>query len=222
MNATPHVVDDASADTSGNNATVEHAVDALARGGTVALWDEATDSTDLVVAAGRISASAINFLVTHGCGLVELALSAERVAALRLAPMRSGWDDGRKPCTVTIEAREGVGTGISAADRAHTIRVAVDPATRPGDLVSPGHIVPLRARAGGLSEHAGRTEAALALVRRAGCGEGAVLCTWLDEAGEVARGSALQRLVRGFGLPLVSIAAVARYERAHDRGQRAA
>jgi 3,4-dihydroxy 2-butanone 4-phosphate synthase/GTP cyclohydrolase II len=193
--------------------TVSEAAGALERGGPVILVDEAPGTADLVLAAGRVSQAGIAFQATHGRGLTELALSAERVAALRLPPMAARWDAPRKPFTVSIEARRGVGTGISAADRAHTIRVAVAPESGPEDLISPGHVFPLRARSDRLEEAAGRVEAALALCRRAGCGEGAVLCPILDEAGELAGPETIAALADQFALPVLTIAAVVAAER---------
>jgi 3,4-dihydroxy 2-butanone 4-phosphate synthase/GTP cyclohydrolase II len=188
---------------------VTDAAGALEEGGQAILLDQDAGTADLVLAAGRVSGAGIAFQATHGRGLTELALSAERVAALRLPPMASGWELPRKPFTVSIEARHGVSTGISAGDRAETIRVAVAEGSGPEDLIAPGHVFPLRARPGGLGETRGRVEAALALARLAGCGEGAVLCPILDDDGELAGGSTLEALAVRFTLPAVSIAAVA-------------
>jgi 3,4-dihydroxy 2-butanone 4-phosphate synthase/GTP cyclohydrolase II len=185
----------------------------LARGRLAILIDDATGTADLVMAAGRVSAAGIAFMATHGRGLTELALSAERIADLRLAPMGSWWDSPRKPFAISIEARHGVTTGISAHDRAQTIRAAVAPYAQPADLISPGHVFPLRGRAGGLAELCGRTEAALSLARIAGCGEGAVLCELLDDDGEQARGPALAGLTRRLNLPAVAVSAILAYER---------
>jgi 3,4-dihydroxy 2-butanone 4-phosphate synthase/GTP cyclohydrolase II len=196
--------------------TLSHAHTAaaeLARGHLAILIDDATGTADLVMAAGRVSAAGIAFMATHGRGLTELALSAERIADLRLAPMGSWWDSPRKPFAISIEARHGVTTGISAHDRAQTIRAAVAPYARPGDLISPGHVFPLRARAGGLAELGGRTEAALSLARIARCGEGAVLCELLDDDGEQACGAALSHIVRLLNLPAVAVSTIVAYER---------
>jgi 3,4-dihydroxy 2-butanone 4-phosphate synthase/GTP cyclohydrolase II len=188
-------------------------VSALARGRLAILIDDATGTADLMMAAGRVSAAGIAFMATRGRGLTELALSAERIADLRLAPMGSWWDSPRKPFAISIEARHGVTTGISAYDRAQTIRAAVAPYARAADLISPGHVFPLRARAGGLEELRGRTEAALGLARLAGCGEGAVLCELLDDDGEQARGATLARIASLLALPTVTIASVVASQR---------
>jgi 3,4-dihydroxy 2-butanone 4-phosphate synthase/GTP cyclohydrolase II len=188
---------------------VEVAADTLHRGELVILLDEEGGTADLIMAAGRVTGAGIAFLATHARGLTELALSAARVAALRLPPMSSGWEAPRKPFTVSIEARVGVGTGISARDRAETIRVAVDHGSGPEDLIAPGHVFPLRGRPGGLTEGQGRVEAALALAELAGCGEGAVLCPILDEAGDLADGATLEVLAARFAMPRLTIAAIA-------------
>jgi 3,4-dihydroxy 2-butanone 4-phosphate synthase/GTP cyclohydrolase II len=161
-----------------------------------------------MLAGGRVSPAGITFLATHGRGLTELALSAERVATLRLPPMATSWEAPRKPFTVSIEARRGVDTGISARDRAETIRVAVAESASAEDLIAPGHVFPLRARPGGLAEERGRVEAAVALARLAGCGEGAVLCPILDDAGDLADQASLEVLAARYSLPRVSIAAI--------------
>jgi 3,4-dihydroxy-2-butanone 4-phosphate synthase len=186
---------------------VSVAAAALETGGLVILVDDASGVADLVMAAGRVSAAGIAFMATHARGLTELALSAERVAALRLLPMVPHWDTPRKPFTVSIEARRGVGTGISAADRAETIRVAVAEESGPDDLISPGHVFPIRATAEG---RFARAEAALALVQRGGGGEGAVLCTILDDAGELARDRYLIGLSARYDLPQVRTSSIAR------------
>jgi len=178
-------------------------------GGPAIVVDQDAGTADLMLAAGRVSRTGIAFLATHARGLTELALSAERVAMLRLPPMSVGWEAPRKPFTVSIEAARGVDTGISARDRAETIRVAVADGARAEDLIAPGHVFPLRARPGGLAEERGRVEAALALARLAGCGEGAVLCPILDDAGDLADQAALEVLAARFTLPRVSIAAIA-------------
>jgi 3,4-dihydroxy-2-butanone 4-phosphate synthase len=189
---------------------VSIAAAALASGELVILVDDTSGVADLVMAAGRVSAAGIAFMATHARGLTELALSPERVAALRLLPMVPHWDTPRKPFTVSIEARRGVGTGISAADRAETIRVAVAEASGPDDLISPGHVFPIRGAAGGPGPRFARAEAALALARLAGGGEGAVLCTILDETGELARDRYLMGLSARYDLPQVRTSSIAR------------
>jgi 3,4-dihydroxy 2-butanone 4-phosphate synthase/GTP cyclohydrolase II len=189
--------------------TVADVAGALEAGDPAIVVDDEAGTADLMLAAGRVSRAGIAFLATHARGLTELALSAERVATLRLPPMAIGWETPRKPFTVSIEASRGVDTGISARDRAETVRVAVADGASAEDLIAPGHVFPLRARPGGLAEVRGRVEAAVALARFAGCGEGAVLCPILDDTGDLAAQAALEVLAARFTLPRVSIAAIA-------------
>src|SRR5512143_1968373 len=136
------------------------------------------------IAAERVTPEAINFMATHGRGLVCLALTEERCDALGLPPMVT---DNTSPFgtafTVSIEARGKVTTGISAADRAATIRTAIDPATKPEDLLRPGHTFPLRARRGGVLKRAGQTEASVDLARLAGLDPSAVICEIMKDDG---------------------------------------
>jgi 3,4-dihydroxy 2-butanone 4-phosphate synthase/GTP cyclohydrolase II len=164
----------------------------------------------LVAAAEAASAETINFMAREGRGLICLALTAERCEELGLEqiPPR-GVAVPSKEFTVSIEAREGVTTGISAADRARTIAVAVDPACGADDVCSPGHVFPLRARPGGLRERAGEAEAAVALARLSGRRPAAVLCEILGEDGRLARGAELRRYCERHRLRSVSIAELA-------------
>ena len=169
----------------------------------------ATASGYLLAAAEAVSAEEVNFMACEGRGLICLALSAERCAELGLEriPPR-GLAEPSKEFTVSIEARDGVSTGISAADRARTIAVAADPASRPDDLRTPGHVFPLRARPGGLRERAGEAEAAVELLRLAGLRPAAVLCEVLDEDGRLARGAALERFQERHGIRSVAFPAL--------------
>jgi 3,4-dihydroxy-2-butanone 4-phosphate synthase len=200
-------------------ASVGDALAALGHGDPIILIDDERGTADLVLAAARISAAAINLQATHACGLTELALSPARIERLRLPPMASGWDAPRKPFAISIEARTGVSTGISAYDRAATIRAAVAPGAQADDLISPGHVFPLRTRPGDLIDVIGqgpaRAEAALALADLAGCGEGAVLSEILDDQGDLARGATLTALGRRLDLVRTSIAQIAAYQAAH-------
>jgi len=143
---------------------------------------------DLILPAQFVTPESINFMVTHARGLVCLALTSARAAdlALDLQPTRHESRYGTA-FTVSIEAREGVTTGISAFDRAHTIKVAVDPAKSAGDIVTPGHIFPLIARDGGVLERRGHTEAAVEIARLAGLIPAGVICEILKEDGHMAR-----------------------------------
>src|SRR5271170_5727871 len=145
---------------------------------------------DLCMAADRVTSDQINFMATHGRGLICLTLTEEQVERLRLPmmhmPGRSGPALGTA-FTVSIEARTGVTTGISAADRAHTTRLAANPETRPEDLVTPGHVFPLRARTGGVLVRTGQTEGSVDLARLAGRTPAGIICEIMNEDGTMAR-----------------------------------
>jgi 3,4-dihydroxy-2-butanone 4-phosphate synthase len=194
------------------------AVDELAAGRMVLLRDdrERRGEGDLLVAAEFADAAAINFLATEARGLVCLALSTERCVELGLEQIgnRGNQSSLGDSAMVSIEAREGVTTGISAADRARTIAVAIDPASSPSDLVQPGHVFPLRARPGGILERAGRTEAAVDLAGTAGLGGGAVLCQLMRDDGHMAREQDLERFAARHGLAIVNVSDVVEHRRA--------
>src|SRR5215207_7209967 len=152
-------------------ATIEEAIDDIRAGRFVVVVDapDRENEGDLTIAAEHITPAAINFMATHARGLICLCLTEERCDELGLRPMTyNNQTPFETAFTVAIEAREGVTTGISAADRAHTIKVAIDPAKGPDDLVQPGHIFPLRARPGGVLQRTGQTEASVDLARLAG------------------------------------------------------
>ena len=188
--------------------SVDRAQEALRRGGLVVLVDGEGGHADLIAAGSSITAELVNALAVHGRGLPYLALSAERIDWLRLPPMASSWSLYRKPFTVSIEARDGVTTGISAADRARTIRVATAPDAEPADLVSPGHVFPLRARTDESPRAFGRVEAALALVKESGAPEGAAMTEILDEAGALASPAYALALSARMGWPVVGVGVV--------------
>ena len=169
---------------------VEDIVAEMAAGRMVILVDEEDreNEGDLVLAADHVTPAAINFMATHGRGLICLTLTRERCEHLRLPPMatRNGTVHGTA-FTVSIEAAEGVTTGISAADRAHTIRVAVAPQSQASDLVQPGHVFPLQAVDGGVLMRAGHTEAGCDLAAMAGCSPSAVICEIMKDDGTMAR-----------------------------------
>jgi len=188
--------------------SVDRAQESLRRGGMVVLVDGDSGHADLIAAGSSITAELVNAMAVHGRGLPYLALSAARIDWLRLPPMASSWSLYRKPFTVSIEARDGVTTGISAADRARTIRVATSPHAEPADLVSPGHVFPLRARSDESPRAFGRVEAALALVKEAGAFEGAAMTEILDEAGAMASPAYASALSARMGLPVVGVGVV--------------
>ena len=143
---------------------------------------------DLIIPAQMATPAAINFMATHGRGLICLALTRQRVAALGLEPMSRNHTEAMQTAfTVSIEAREGVTTGISAADRARTIAVATDASKGPADIVTPGHVFPLAAREGGVLVRAGHTEAAVDIARLAGLNPSGVICEIMNEDGSMAR-----------------------------------
>jgi len=167
---------------------------------------------DLTMAADLVTPEAINFMATHGRGLICLALSGQRCDALGL-PLMSQQNTSRfgTAFTESIDALEGVTTGISAADRSHSIRVAMDPKTTPRDLARPGHIFPLRARDGGVLVRAGQTEAAVDLARLAGLAPGGVICEVMNPDGSMARVPDLKEFCRHHGLKMISVAQLIRY-----------
>ncbi|MCH9681885.1 MAG: 3,4-dihydroxy-2-butanone-4-phosphate synthase [Deltaproteobacteria bacterium] len=195
-------------------ATIKTALDVMRRGGMVVLVDDADreNEGDLVIAAEHCRPDDINFMCKWGRGLVCLALSPARVDTLRL-PMMVRTDQGHMGTafTVSIEARTGVTTGISAADRARTVQVAVDEAAGPDDLCSPGHVFPLRAQPGGVLVRSGHTEGAVDLARLAGLRPAGVICEIMRDDGEMARMDDLEGFAATHDLPILSIADLIRY-----------
>lgn len=167
---------------------------------------------DLTMAAEKITPDAINFMATHGRGLICLAMDAELCARLDLQPMSptNTARFGTAFCEA-IDAAEGVSTGISAYDRAHTITVAMQPETRPHDLARPGHVFPLRARPGGVLVRSGQTEAAVDLARLAGMSPGGVICEIMNEDGSMARVPELRTFAQRYGFKMISVADLIRY-----------
>lgn len=167
---------------------------------------------DLTIAAEKITPSAINFMATHGRGLICLALDAHLCEKLDLQPMSSVNTArfGTAFCEA-IDAAEGVTTGISASDRAHTIRVAMDPQCRPQDLARPGHVFPLRARPGGVLVRSGQTEAGVDLAKLSGLAPGGVICEIMNEDGTMARIPELVQFCEKFQLKMISVADLIRY-----------
>jgi 3,4-dihydroxy 2-butanone 4-phosphate synthase / GTP cyclohydrolase II len=173
---------------------------------------------DLVIPAQMATPEAINFMAKNGRGLICLALSAERVKQLGL-PLMSPNNESRlrTAFTVSIEAREGITTGISASDRAHTVAVVIDPTKGTQDLVSPGHVFPLVARNGGVLVRAGHTEAAVDIARLAGLNPSGVICEILNDDGTMARRDDLIAFAQRHGLKIGTIADLIAYRRRHDR-----
>ncbi len=173
---------------------------------------------DLTLAAQHVTPEAINFMARYGRGLICLTLTEERADYLRLFPMTQH-NSSRfgTAFTETIEAREGVTTGISAADRAHTIRTAIAPTSAPGDLARPGHIFPLRARKGGVLVRAGQTEASVDLARMAGLNPSGVICEIMRDDGEMARIPDLIPFCNEHSLRILTVAELIRYRLRHER-----
>src|SRR5579864_2208352 len=189
-------------------ATIPQALEEIRAGRMLVVIDDEDreNEGDLTMAAQHVTPAAINFMATHGRGLICLALPAERCDALRLPPM-SALNTSRFGTAFceSIDAAEGVTTGISAADRAHTIRVAIAPESGPRDLARPGHISPLRAREGGVLVRAGQTEAAVDLARMAGFGPGGVLCEVMNDDGTMERLEGLRAYADRHCLRLITV-----------------
>ena len=173
---------------------------------------------DIVVPAQMATPDAINFMAKHGRGLICLALTRERVEALGL-PLMAQKNQSRHETafTVSIEARDGVSTGISAPDRARTVAVAIDPGKGAGDVATPGHVFPLVARDGGVLVRAGHTEAAVDLARLAGLNPSGVICEIMNDDGTMARRDDLIAFAQRHGLKIATIADLIAYRRRHDR-----
>jgi len=173
---------------------------------------------DLTIAAEKISPEIINFMAMHGRGLICLALSAERCDALHLPLMSPANTSmfGTAFCEA-IDARDGVTTGISAADRAKTIQVAIDPTSKPHDLARPGHMFPLRAREGGVLVRGGQTEAAVDLARLAGLEPGGVICEIMNDDGTMSRVPELKEFCKKHGLKMISVADLIRWRIYNER-----
>src|SRR5512139_1311828 len=201
-------------------ASIADALDDLREGKMVIVCDDEDreNEGDLTMAAQFASAERINFMAKEGRGLVCLTLTPQRCAELDLPPMTSHNEARLQTAfTVSVEAREGVTTGISAADRAHTIQVAIDPESRPGDLVQPGHVFPLIARAGGVLARAGQTEAAVDLARLAGLIPAGVICEVMNEDGTMARVPDLVEFCERHGLRLVTVADLIEYRKRTEK-----
>ena len=196
--------------------TVPEATDDLRAGKMIILVDDESreNEGDLVVAAEKVTPEAIAFMAKHGSGLICLALTPEKVDELQLPlqPQRGPSRYGTA-FTVSVEAREGVSTGISAHDRAATIRAAVRPNCKPSDLCTPGHVFPLRAREGGVLARAGQTEGSVDLARIAGLAPAAVLCEVMNDDGTMARMPQLEKFAARHGLALCSVADIIEYRR---------
>lgn len=201
-------------------APIEDAVAAIGRGEFVVVVDDADreNEGDLIIAAEHITADAIAFMVRHTSGVICLPVVGQRLDELHLPLMvADNTESQRTAFTVSVDVKQGTSTGISAADRAATIRAVIDPVTRPEDLARPGHIFPLRYREGGVLKRAGHTEAAVDLALGAGLYPAGVLCEIVNEDGTMARLEDLIRFAKEHDLLLVSIADFIRYRRQREK-----
>ncbi|HTV64521.1 MAG TPA: 3,4-dihydroxy-2-butanone-4-phosphate synthase [Bryocella sp.] len=199
---------------------VETALEEIRAGRMIVVVDDEDreNEGDLTMAAEKVTPEAINFMAKYGRGLVCLAMTEERLDYLRLGQMSAeNTSNFGTAFTESIDAKDGVSTGISAYDRARTIEVAIDPATRPNDLARPGHIFPLRARKGGVLVRAGQTEASVDLARMAGMIPAGVICEIMNDDGTMARVPELTGFCGQHAMKMVTVAEVIRYRMAHER-----
>ena len=200
-------------------ATIEEAAVDFAAGRFVIIVDDETreNEGDLAIAAEHVTPEAINFMARHGRGLICLPIIGQRLDELQIPMMvQENTSALGTAFTVSVEARKGITTGISAADRATTIRAVLDPATRPPDLARPGHVFPLRAREGGVFMRAGQTEASVDLARLAGAYPAAVICEIMHDDGTMARLPQLERFAAEHGIKIISVADLIAYRRHHE------
>ena len=199
---------------------VETALEEIRAGRMIVVIDDEDreNEGDLTMAAEKITPEAINFMAKYGRGLICLAMTEERLDYLRLPPMSAeNTSNFGTAFTESIDARDGVTTGISAYDRSRTIQVAIDPATRPNDLARPGHTFPLRARKGGVLVRAGQTEASVDLARLAELVPAGVICEIMNDDGTMARVPQLAEFCRSHDLKMLTVAELIRYRMAHER-----
>ena len=194
--------------------TVEQALEEVRAGRLIIIVDDEDreNEGDLMIAAEKATAESINFMSRHGRGLVCLPLTSQRLAELQLPLMvRENTSRFETAFTVSVDAKEGVTTGISAFDRAKTVEVAINPATVPADLVRPGHIFPLQAKEGGVLARAGQTEAAVDLARLAGLMPAGVICEIMNEDGTMSRLPQLEEFSVEHGIPILTVAELIKY-----------
>jgi 3,4-dihydroxy 2-butanone 4-phosphate synthase/GTP cyclohydrolase II len=201
-------------------ATIIEAIEDMKSGKFIIVVDDEgrENEGDLIIAAERITPEAINFMAKHARGLICTPMNGKRLDELGIPLMvPKSTSPFESAFTVSVEAKHGVGTGISARDRATTVKVLIDPTTRPGDIVSPGHTFPLRAREGGVLVRAGHTEASVDLAKLAGLYPAAVVCEVMNDDGTMARLPDLERLAAEYGFKIVSVAQLIAYRRRHDK-----
>ncbi len=201
-------------------ATIPQAIKDIKDGKFVIVVDDEDreNEGDLVIAAEKVTADSINFMAKYGRGLICMPMTGERLDALRIPMMvNNNTSLFGTPFAIAVEAREGTTTGISAADRAKTVQVLVDPKTKPEDILMPGHMFPLRARDGGVLVRAGQTEATVDLARMAGLKPAGVLCEIMNEDGTMARMPQLEVFAKKHGLKIISVADLIAYRYRHER-----
>ncbi len=200
--------------------SVEEAIQAVRAGHLIIIVDDEDreNEGDLMVAAEKVTPEIINFMTKHGRGLICLPLTKKRVEELQL-PLMVADNTARfqTAFTVSIDAKEGVTTGISAYDRAKTIMMVMDPKTKPSDLARPGHIFPLQAREGGVLARAGQTEAAVDIARLSGLQPAGVICEIMNEDGTMARMPHLEKVSQAHNIPILTIADLIKYRMKHER-----
>ena len=201
-------------------APIEDAVEAIRAGRMIIVVDDEDreNEGDLTIAAEKVTPEAINFMARYGRGLICLPMTGERLDELEI-PMMVNRNSSRfeTAFAVPIDAKHVTSTGISAADRATTVHVAIDPATKPSDLARPGHLYPLRAERGGVLARAGQTEAAVDLARLAGLCPAGVICEIMNNDGTMARVPQLRRFAKRHGLLMITVAGLIKYRLRHDR-----
>jgi 3,4-dihydroxy 2-butanone 4-phosphate synthase/GTP cyclohydrolase II len=201
-------------------ATIPSAVDEIAQGHFVIIVDDESreNEGDLVMAAEKVTPEAINFMAKEGRGLICLPIMKERLDQLGIPLMvQENTSKHSTAFTVSIEAKHRVSTGISAYDRAQTIRTAIDPNTTPDDIVKPGHVFPIQAREGGVLVRAGHTEAAVDMARLAGLYPAGVICEIMKDDGTMARLPDLETMAKRYGLKIISIADLIAYRLRHEK-----
>ncbi|MFP3899014.1 MAG: bifunctional 3,4-dihydroxy-2-butanone-4-phosphate synthase/GTP cyclohydrolase II [Dehalococcoidia bacterium] len=202
------------------SASIPEAIEEIRAGRAIILVDDEAreNEGDLAIAAEKVTPEAINFMAKHGRGLICLPITGQRLDELGI-PLMVGNNTSRHSTafTVSIEAKDEVTTGISAFDRAQTVKTVLDPNTKPGDLAQPGHIFPIRARDGGVLVRAGHTEAIVDLARLAGLYPAGVICEIMDEDGTMARMPQLEAMAAKFDLKIVSIADLIGYRVRHEK-----
>ena len=201
-------------------ATIDEALEDIRAGRMVVVCDDEDreNEGDLTMAAQFATPEAVNFMATHGRGLICLSLTPQRCDELGLDLMAAKNESPfETPFTVSIEARHGVTTGISAPERARTIQVAIDPQSGPREIVQPGHMFPLKSRAGGVLERAGQTEAAVDLARLAGLNPSGVICEIMNDDGTMARVDDLVPYCERHGLRMITVADLIAYRRRYDK-----